>query len=65
MGLARSDYELRRAAEIASTVGGVRRVVSFMQVRAPDLPYYAQAAGPEFRGPDGVPADDGAPTGQN
>jgi osmotically-inducible protein OsmY len=66
MGLARSDYELRRAAEIASTVGGVRRVVSFMQVRAPDLPYYAQApAGPEFRGPDGVPADDGVPSGQN
>jgi hypothetical protein len=66
MGLARSDYELRRAAEIASTVGGVRRVVSFMQVRAPDLPYYAQApAGPEFRGPDGVPADDAIPSGQN
>ncbi|MEZ5994265.1 MAG: BON domain-containing protein [Hyphomonadaceae bacterium] len=50
MGLARSDRELRRAAEIASVVGGVRRVVSFMQVRAPSLPYYAQApATPEFR----------------
>lgn len=32
MGTARSDDELRRAAEIASAVGGVRRVVSFMQV---------------------------------
>lgn len=32
MGTARSDAELRTAAEIASTVGGVRRVVSFMQV---------------------------------
>jgi len=35
MGTARSDDELRHAAEIASTVGGVRRVVSFMQVMAP------------------------------
>ena len=57
MGTARSEEELRRAAEIASVVGGVRRVVSFMQVRAPDVPYYAQAqarsAGPpqpEYRG---------------
>ncbi|MFO1019066.1 MAG: BON domain-containing protein [Hyphomonadaceae bacterium] len=57
MGTARSDQELRRAAEIASVVGGVRRVVSFMQVRAPDVPYYAQAQAraegppqPEYRG---------------
>ena len=35
MGIARSEQELQRAAEIASVVGGVRRVVSFMQVRAP------------------------------
>jgi osmotically-inducible protein OsmY len=59
MGLARSDHELRRAAEIASVVRGVRRVVSFMQVRAPEAPYYAQApVTPEYRanGPDGVPA---------
>jgi osmotically-inducible protein OsmY len=34
MGLARSDGEMRRAAEIASFVGGVKRVVSYMQVRA-------------------------------
>jgi osmotically-inducible protein OsmY len=51
MGTARSEQELRRAAEIASVVGGVRRVVSFMQVRAAPQPYYAQApAGPEYRG---------------
>ncbi|MBL8547267.1 MAG: BON domain-containing protein [Hyphomonadaceae bacterium] len=60
MGTARSQHELERAAEIASVVGGVRRVVSFMQVRSPDQPYYAQAAqaGPEYRGPDGVPGGD-------
>jgi osmotically-inducible protein OsmY len=59
MGLARTQHELERAAEIASVVGGVHRVVSFMQVRAPDMPYYAQAAaGPEFHGPDGVPSGD-------
>jgi osmotically-inducible protein OsmY len=50
MGTARSDHELQRAAEIASIVPGVQRVVSFMQVRAPPQPYYAQApASPEFR----------------
>ena len=38
MGTARSEQELQRAAEIASVVGGVRRVVSFMQVRAPPAP---------------------------
>ena len=46
MGTARTEEELRRAAEIASVVGGVRRVVSFMQVRAPATPYYAQPSGP-------------------
>lgn len=53
MGTARTERELQRAAEIASVVGGVRRVVSFVQVRAPPVPYYAQNAGPaeaEFRG---------------
>ena len=50
MGTARSEHELRRAAEIASVVPGVQRVVSFMQVRAPPQPYYAQTqTGPEFR----------------
>lgn len=34
MGTARTEQELQRAAEIASVVPGVRRVVSFMQVRA-------------------------------
>ena len=68
MGTARSDQELRRAAEIASVVGGVQRVVSFMQVRAAPAPYYAQTTTgtppqPEFRGSgdDGVPAPQGAP----
>jgi osmotically-inducible protein OsmY len=53
MGSARSEHELQRAAEIASVVGGVRRVVSFMQVRRPPTPYYAQSsepAAPEYRG---------------
>ncbi|MBY0562667.1 MAG: BON domain-containing protein [Hyphomonadaceae bacterium] len=55
MGSARTDHELQRAAEIASVVGGVRRVVSFMQVRRPEAPYYAQAEeqgppAPEYRG---------------
>lgn len=62
MGTARSQHELERAAEIASVVGGVQRVVSFMQVRAPDMPYYAQApaqTAPEYRGSDGVPGGDG------
>ena len=48
MGTARTDEELRTAAEIASTVGGVRRVVSFMQVvqvREPNT-YTAQVTTP-------------------
>jgi osmotically-inducible protein OsmY len=60
MGSARSDHELQRSAEIASVVPGVRRVVSFMQVRQPPQPYYAQApASPEFRGEETPPQ--GAP----
>ncbi len=52
MGLARSEHELRRAAEIASVVAGVRRVVSFMQVREPAQPYYAEAPpAPAYRAP--------------
>lgn len=54
MGTARTDHELRRAAEIASTTSGVRRVVSFMQVLPAPTPYYAQAPSappaPEYRG---------------
>lgn len=42
MGLARSDAELQRAAEIASVVPGVQRVVSLMSVRA-QAPPIAQA----------------------
>ncbi len=69
MGTARTDQELRRAAEIASVVGGVQRVVSFMQVREAPTPYYAQtsaASGPpqaEYRGSgdDGLAPPSGAP----
>lgn len=53
MGIARSDHELQRSAEIASTVPGVRRVVSFMQVREMRAPGYAAAApppAPAYRG---------------
>lgn len=55
MGLARTDQELQRAAEIAATTPGVRRVVSFMQVRARSQPNtFASAApvAPEYRGHD-------------
>jgi len=65
MGTARSEHELQRAAEIASVVPGVRRVVSFMQVREPNTPTYAQrqppapehrgAADPQAEAPAGAP----------
>ncbi len=66
MGTARSEHELQRAAEIASVVGGVQRVVSFMQVIPAPVPYYAQAApsgppAPEYRG-EPAPASDPAPS---
>ncbi|GAM97224.1 21 kDa hemolysin precursor [alpha proteobacterium U9-1i] len=52
MGIARTDQELQRAAEIASVVPGVQRVVSFMQVRPLNNPTFAAALppAPEFRG---------------
>jgi osmotically-inducible protein OsmY len=54
MGIARSEDELRRAAEIASVVPGVVRVVSFMEVRPPAVPYVAySASNPEYRGESG------------
>jgi osmotically-inducible protein OsmY len=58
MGTARTEQELQRAAEIASVVSGVRRVVSFMQVRALNNPTFASAAppAPEFRGAPMNPA---------
>lgn len=43
LGTARTEHELRRAAEIASVVSGVRRVVSFMRVRADREPAHAAA----------------------
>lgn len=59
MGTARSDHELQRAAEIASVVGGVRRVVSFMQVRQPPLPYYVQSTEPQAPEYRGAPVENG------
>ena len=47
MGTARNDQDIHEAAEIASRVGGVRRVVSFMEVIERASPnYYAAAAPP-------------------
>ncbi|MEQ1709098.1 MAG: BON domain-containing protein [Terricaulis sp.] len=67
MGTARTEQELQRAAEIASVVGGVQRVVSFVQVRPAPVPYYAQAAAvpptPEYRGePEPIPGAEAAPS---
>jgi osmotically-inducible protein OsmY len=63
MGTARTQQELQRAAEIASVVGGVRRVVSFMQVREAPMPYYAQQSGPPA--PDYRAADPAAAPAQS
>jgi osmotically-inducible protein OsmY len=66
MGTARTPQELQRAAEIASVVRGVQRVVSFMQVLPQRQSDYAlnQSPTPEYRGADdalvGAPLD-GAP----
>lgn len=55
MGTARTEQELQRAAEIASVVPGVRRVVSFMQVRVRrGAAYAALPPTPEYRA---APAD--------
>ncbi|MFT3728521.1 MAG: BON domain-containing protein [Terricaulis sp.] len=61
MGTARNQAELQEAAEIASRVGGVKRVVSFMEVierASPD--YYAAAASPpapQYAAGQQTPAD--------
>jgi len=59
MGTARSDHELQRAAEIASTTPGVQRVVSFMQVIEPHTRSYASMAppAPEYRASPAVGED--------
>ena len=62
MGLARTDRELQRAAEIAATAPGVRRVVSFMQVRERG-PAYAALPPPIYRG-DSAPAPANPAEGQ-
>lgn len=77
MGTARSQDELHRSAEIASTVGGVRRVVSFVQVEEPRLDAFTEATGqqpgppaPEYTPPPEAPQTppqtlDGAPMPTN
>jgi osmotically-inducible protein OsmY len=55
MGVATSGEELQRTAEAASTVRGVERVVSYVQVRER---HHARIA-PQTRGP--APAQEGAP----
>jgi len=50
MGIARTEEELRRAAEEASYVGGVQRVVSYIRVRPPGTP--ASATGRVVTGED-------------
>lgn len=64
MGLARSEEELQRAAESASMVRGVERVVSYVIVR-PQNPLareaFAQGAAIERRTPGAAPASDPAP----
>lgn len=63
MGTARTEHELQRAAEIASVVPGVRRVVSFMQVRARrGASYAALPPTPEYRA---APADQAGYTPAN
>ena len=47
LGLARSDEELRRAAEHASLVKGVSRVVSYVKLRDRELPDYLLAETPQ------------------
>jgi osmotically-inducible protein OsmY len=64
MGLARTQDELQRAAEIASVVPGVQRVVSFMQVRERSVAEYTvEPLAPEYRGADATGG--GAPLGNN
>ena len=45
MGIARSDVELREAAERASVIGGVQRVVSYVRVRNAPAQYEASSSG--------------------
>lgn len=64
MGLARSEEELQRAAESASMVRGVERVVSYVIVRPPNplaASYRAQGAEIERRTPGAAPSQEPAP----
>jgi osmotically-inducible protein OsmY len=60
LGAARSDAELRRAAEIASLVPGVTRVVSLMSVHDPRPAYARAQPAPEYRGETAPALADGS-----
>jgi hypothetical protein len=72
LGVARSEDELRRAAEHASLVGGVQKVISYVKVRTrgapPDISLAASPQDQDIAGapirlapPAGVPAPIVAP----
>lgn len=66
MGLARSEEELQRAAQAASMVRGVERVVSYVVVRPPNplaTPYFAQGAAIERRTPGAAAPSPGSDAG--
>lgn len=54
MGIARNQAELQQAAEKASTVGGVKQVVSYVEIREP-----RNAASTPAGGPATAPVNDG------
>src|ERR1700693_2797998 len=60
IGSARSQYELDRAARIARYVPGVKRVVSYVEIRS-GAPVAAGAAGPLVPAPNAGPAAPAAP----
>ncbi len=57
MGIARSAKELQHAAEKASVIGGVKQVVSYVEIRQPRSAALAPAASPATPAPK--PAADG------
>ena len=58
LGLAMTEDELKRAAEHASTVRGVQRVVSYVKMRDRSQPTFLESPQPEAR-----PDEQGAPLG--
>jgi osmotically-inducible protein OsmY len=62
LGLARSEEEIQRAAEIASITPGVQRVVSYMHVRAPRERLGTPVPGQAAQAPEGPGVGVGAGT---